>query len=142
MASPALPQRSQAEQDDDHLRLLSIFHYIVAAMAALGGCFPIIHMVIGIAAVTGKLGNGGHQPPPLFGWIFIAGAGSIMFVFWSLAVCLLLAARNLKQRRRYTFCFVVACVATMMCVPFGTALGIFTILVLVRPSVKALFGAA
>ena len=28
-------------QDDEHLRLLSIFHYVVAGMAALFAMFPI-----------------------------------------------------------------------------------------------------
>lgn len=37
-----------------------------------------------------------------------------------------------------TFVFVMACVQCAN-VPFGTALGVFTILVLQRPSVKALF---
>ena len=35
-------------QDLEHLRLLAIFHYVVAAMAALVACFPLIHLTIGL----------------------------------------------------------------------------------------------
>jgi hypothetical protein len=54
------------------------------------------------------------------------------------AFCVFLAGRNLAQQRRYTFCLVIA---GLLCIfiPFGTVLGVFTIVVLVRPSVKALF---
>jgi len=36
------------------------------------------------------------------------------------------------------FCFVVACIECLF-MPFGTVLGAFTIIVLMRPSVKNLF---
>jgi hypothetical protein len=134
-----MTETNQAERDAEHLRLLTIFHYVVAAMAALWACFPIIHLVIGIAAVMGKLGSDGKGPPELFGWFFIAMASVFMLTGWSLATCLFLAGRFLKQRRRYTFCFVVACVSACVCMPVGTGLGVCTIIVLLRPSVKELF---
>ena len=49
-----------------------------------------------------------------------------------------LAGRYLSQQRHYTFCLVMAAVACMF-MPFGTVLGVFTIIVLVRESVKELF---
>ena len=36
------------------------------------------------------------------------------------------------------FCFVIACLACMQ-MPLGTILGVFTIIVLARPSVKEMF---
>ena len=53
---------------------------------------------------------------------------------------MVLAGRYLARRERYTFCLVVAGVECMF-MPFGTVLGVFTIIVLSRPSVKDLFGA-
>jgi len=35
-------------QDEEHPRLLAIFHYVCAGMVALFACFPIIHLVLGI----------------------------------------------------------------------------------------------
>ena len=56
-------------------------------------------------------------------------------------VCLALAGRYLLQRTHYTFCLVVAAIACLL-MPFGTALGIFTIIVLMRPSVREMFEGA
>jgi hypothetical protein len=60
---------------------------------------------------------------------------------WALAAAVFMAAWCLKNRRRYIFCLVVAGFECFFA-PFGTVLGVFTILVLSRPSVKALFGVA
>ena len=52
-----------------------------------------------------------------------------------------LAGWWLAKRKHYWFCFVVACLACAFS-PLGTVLGVFTIIVLLRPSVKALFEGA
>jgi hypothetical protein len=49
--------------------------------------------------------------------------------------------RNLARKQRYTYCLVMA-VITCLSFPFGTALGVFTIVVLMRPAVKQMFGVA
>ena len=136
---------SQTSQDAEHLRLLSIFHYVVAGMQALFACFPIIHFVIGALSFIGmgpfgKPGEG-RLPGMLFGGFFMLFAGGFILAGWSLAVCLVVAGKSLRQRKRYTFCLVVAGIEAAMCMPFGTVLGVFTIIVLLRPSVKAEFGA-
>jgi hypothetical protein len=132
----------QARQDAEHLKLLSVFHYVVAAMMAVFASFPILHLLIGIAVVAGKLGQSkaGEPPPALFGWFFIVFAAGWMAVGWTLAVCTVIAARNLARRKKYLFCLVVAGVMAATCMPFGTVLGVFTIIVLMRPSVKEAFG--
>lgn len=43
------------KEDLEHLRLLSIFHYVVAGLSGLAACFPIIHLAIGISMLTGNL---------------------------------------------------------------------------------------
>jgi hypothetical protein len=127
------------DQDAEHLRLLSIFHYIVGGLAGLFACFPLIHLAIGIAIVSGAFDTVGRQPPPAFvGWLFIAIAAVLILIGWSIAVMILIAGRSLARRVRYTYCFVVAAISCIF-FPFGTALGIFTIIVLARPSVKSLF---
>lgn len=57
---------------------------------------------------------------------------------WTLAFVVALAGRYLARQTHYTFCMVVAGLACL-CVPPGTVLGVFTIMVLIRPSVKELF---
>src|SRR5258705_2817637 len=74
--------------------------------------------------------SGAGPSPQLFGWFFVLFAGAWMIVGWSLAICLVMAARFLAQRRRRLFCLVVAGVTAAICMPFGTVLGVFTIIVL------------
>ena len=123
-------------QDEEHLRLLSIFHYVVGGIAGFFACFPIIHLIIGIATLAGAFGREG--PPPAIGLIFVMMALIFITAGWTLAICLIVSGRRLARRRHYKFCFVIACISCAF-MPFGTVLGVFTIIVLVRPAVKELF---
>jgi hypothetical protein len=131
------------KEDLEHLRLLAIFHYVMGGMGALFACFPVFHLGLGIAIVTGIIppGKGGEQIPLFVGWLFIIVAGTIMALGWAYALCLLYAGRCLQAHRRHTFCFVMA-VISCLSPPMGTVLGVFTILVLNRPSVQELFAAS
>lgn len=57
----------------------------------------------------------------------------------SIAFSIILSGRFLQQRKHYWFSFVLACIACAF-MPFGTVLGVFTIIVLSRDSVKAFYG--
>lgn len=83
-------------------------------------------------------GPGKNQPPAFLGLLFTFLGLGIMFAGWTLAALLAWAGRCLDRRMHYTFCFVMACVACLF-QPFGIVPGVFTIIVLVRPSVKTLF---
>ena len=128
-------------QDAEHLKLLSVFHYVLAALTALVGFLPIIYIALGAAMVMGKMpaSPSSPAPPPEVGWMFIIFGGLFCLLAWAFAGCLFLSGRWLAARRNWTFCFVVACLSCMN-VPLGTILGVFTILVLQRPGVKGLFG--
>jgi hypothetical protein len=126
-------------QDQEHLKLLSIFHYIVGGLAALFSFFPVIHLILGILFLVAPHRMGGnHPPPPFLGWLFVLLGGGIMLMGWAFAVCVILAGRFIAKRRHYVFCLVIAGLNCLF-MPFGTVLGVFTIVVLIRPSVKALF---
>jgi hypothetical protein len=128
-------------QDQEHLRLLSIFHYIVSGIAALFACFPILHFIIGIVAIVAPqkfAGKSGEVPPPFFGWMFVIIAGGFILLGWTYAICLACAGRFLAGRKHYLFCLIIAGLSCLF-FPFGTALGVFAIIVLIRPSVKEMF---
>lgn len=127
-------------RDEEHLRLLRIFHYVCAGMAALIACVPLFHLVFGLLMVFAPnvFGKGNQQPPVLLGWIFVVLAGGFILLGWTFAALLAWAGRCLGRRTHYTYCFVLACISCAF-MPFGTVLGVFTIMVLTRPSVKALF---
>ena len=130
-------------EDTYYLRLLSIFHYVLAGMLALLACFPILHFAIGIAILTGAFEEPGKgdAPPVWFGWMFVLLPGLMMLCGWALAVCVGMAGRQLRRHRSYTFCLVIAGIECIF-MPMGTVLGVFTIIVLIRPGVKSLFGVA
>lgn len=124
-------------QELEHLRMLSIFHYIVGGMTALFSLFPVIHLVIGLAMVTGRM-EGDDPEARMFGWLFVAFAGIFIACGMTFAGFIVYAGRCLQQRRRYMLCMVVAALSCMM-MPFGTVLGVFTLITLTKPSVKTLF---
>ena len=130
-----------SDKDEEHLKLLSIFHYVVAGIVTLFACFPIIHLGIGIALICAPKamsGTSGTPPPPFVGWLFAIIGGSMVLFGWSFAVCVAIAGRFLARRRHYLYCLVTACISCLF-VPFGTILGVFTITALSRSSAKNLF---
>jgi hypothetical protein len=132
-------------QDESHLKLLSIFHYVLAVPAALFSSLFLMHFFWGLAIWLGVpfLEQAGKDAPPRALGLFLMAMGAgIVLIGWSMATCLIVAARSLAQRRRYLFCLIIAGAMCVMCNPPGTVLGVFTIIVLMRSSVKQLFGAS
>ena len=107
-------------QDQEHLRLLSIFHYVMAGLACLLPLFSLIYIGLGAAMLSGKMpsSSSSAHSDVISGWIF--------------------AGRALAKRERRTLCLVVAGLNCLH-MPLGTLLGVFTLIVLGRPSVQALF---
>ena len=144
---PALPSN---REDESHLNALAIAHYVVGGFGVLFACFPLIHVTIGALIASGEAfhieagspGNGvainGPFPPAAFGWIFVFMGGLFFLIGQAIAIGVIVSGRFLKQRRNYMYSFVVACLLCMI-VPIGTALGVFTIIVLSRDSVKRLY---
>ena len=127
-------------KDEEHLRLLSIFHYIVGGLAGLFALFPVIHLVIGLVFILAPevFESKGETPPALVGWLFVIFAGMFIITGWVLAGFIITAGRFLARRRHRLFCLVIAGIECAF-MPFGTVLGVFTIIVLMRESVKELF---
>ena len=128
--------------DEQHLRLLSIFHYVVGGLAALLSCFPLIHVALGlmmIYAPQSMSNKPGDVPPAFVGWLFVGMGAGFVLAGMAVATCIVFGGRFIARRRRYWFVFVLGCFQCAM-FPFGTVLGVFTIIVLSRPSVKESFG--
>ena len=127
--------------DREHLRLLSMFHYVVAGFSGLFACLPLIHLAMGIGFLTGRLqgSQGSDDGARLVGGVLVGIASVFLLVGWTLVGLLILAGRSLARHRRYTLCLVMAAISCAF-MPFGTVLGVFTLIVLLRPGVKELFG--
>jgi len=133
------------DRDTEQLNLLAIFHYVVAGLGALCSFFPLLYTTIGVififAARHGTAKPDEDLPPEFLGWIF-AVLGSLLFLMGiAMAICVLISGRSLALRKRYSFAFVMACIECLF-IPFGTILGVFTIVVLSRESVRRLFSTA
>jgi hypothetical protein len=132
---------AQRAIDKQHLNLLSIFHFVGAGLAFLGVGFVLVHYALmstltNNAALWAKNQAG---PPPaeffaMFKWFYL------MFGGWFGTTLLfnMLAGFYLRARKHRTVCFITAALNCLH-IPFGTVLGIFTIIVLVRDSVRRSF---
>jgi hypothetical protein len=128
------------DRDLEHLRLLKFAYYILAGMSGVATLFAALWIVM-MGTIFTMIPAGSKAPPPFVGFIFVGlgilmialGVGGTLLTFYT--------GRNLAQHRHHMFCIVVAAL-TCLSVPWGTAVGVCTIIVLNRPGVKALFQAA
>lgn len=123
-------------EDGQYLKLISVFHYVVGGMVAFFACMFLFHFCIGVAMLTGAI----NDAPAFIGLMLVVMATVAITLGWTLSVCIIIAGRCLAKRKRYMFCLVMAAISCIF-MPFGTVLGVFTIIVLMRPSVKELFAA-
>jgi hypothetical protein len=80
----------------------------------------------------------GAPPPAMFSWIF-GGIGFFFTLCAAVAAILkLLTAIRLKERRSRVLCLITAGLSCLE-IPYGTALGVMTFVVLGRGSVQRLF---
>ena len=126
-------------QDEEHLNRLSIFHYIVGVITMLFSSVFLIHVALGVGIVAGKLpfDTTPSKPDPT-GWLFVVIGSVVVLAGWTAGILIIVAGRKLRARSSRVFCLVIAAIECMI-QPFGTVLGVFTIVVLLRPSVVALF---
>jgi len=145
---PSRPGDSPGLDADDrsHLELLRIFHYVMAGMAALGclglGAYAVLIPII-FRRISRDIVDTGESMPewrqfeelvPLFiGLVVVVALAQLVF-----GVLSFLCGRYLHQRRNRMFCIVVAAL-TLLSFPLGTALGIFSLVVLSRPAVRDAF---
>lgn len=123
----------------ERFKLLAVFHYVLAAMMALCGCFPLLYVVIGVMIFAETLGSKNpNDPPPEIGLLFAGFGAAISMVTWALAAAVAACGYYLHVQRHYLFCMIVAAIETLN-MPFGTALGVFTIVTLADKQGKAMF---
>ncbi|HNT74737.1 MAG TPA: hypothetical protein PKH77_06945 [Anaerolineae bacterium] len=126
-----------------YLKILSVAYYVVGALAGLFACFPIIHLVAGLgmllAGTTGEFGEEG-LPFLLGGGMFTLIAGTIIVLGWAYAIGLIVTGYFLGRHTHHLFCLVMGGIACLF-MPFGTVLGVLTLVLLLSPDVKALFEA-
>jgi hypothetical protein len=145
-------------EDREHLSALSIGHFILAGVALFSGIPALVWGVAG-AKLVDEMGTdlsmamgdiSGQSGVDPFGGgadammqdvrqlVIVAIVAGITIAVIS-AIHLAVVGVKIRQRRWWAFCYLTGWGECLM-FPFGTILGIFTIIVLGRPSVKRLFG--
>ncbi|EEF60907.1 hypothetical protein [Pedosphaera parvula] len=126
------------DRDLEHLNLLSIFYYIAAGLGLLATCFILLYFIV-ISGVLAFVPKGPHGPPTqILVPIMMVVGGFVFLLSLTMAFLTFLTGRFLKQRRHHLFCVIMA-VIHCLSFPFGTILGVFTIVVLQRPRVQQMF---
>jgi hypothetical protein len=143
--SYAIPP-AQFQVDASHLRTLAICHYICGALEICFGSLFIFHIVMGAVLLHSPNlltpATGPSVPlPPGFAWIFILMGSFAVFSGWVSGILTIISGRCIARRRRRLFSLIMAGVNCLWA-PIGTVLGIFTFVVLLRPSVQSLYGEA
>jgi hypothetical protein len=128
------------DKDLEHLKLLGIFHYIWGALACLSGLLGLAYLFIGIAVMMSPPNSSDDSTSPAVAGAILIGLGIVLFLVCEIygIVTIIVGGKYRKHRGGYWFCFVLA-IITLLSFPIGTILGIFSLIVLNRPSVKALF---
>lgn len=131
------------DQDDEQLKLLSVFHYVVGGMVAFFSLMPMIHLIFGIVILVSPetIAQQGQPPPAFLGGLLVGIASALILVGLTLAGAIIATGRFLSRRRHYMWCLIVGGIECIF-MPIGTALGVFTIIVLMRQSVKNAFAEA
>ena len=118
--------------------MLAIFHFVGAGLALLGILFLLAHFAFFHAVFENpKMWQNQKQGPPpaeffaVFKWFYL------VMGFWFLisGVLNVISGLCLRARKHRNFSIVVAGINCVH-LPLGTALGIFTIIVLLRDSVR------
>jgi len=140
-APPAISDE-QRRRDGEHLQLLSIFHFVVGGLSAAMIVFLCLHFLFFyFVFMNPDVWKGQENHPPFeFFYAFIW-----FYVFMGLmgaagAVVNVLSGLFMQRRTHRTFSLVVAGLDCLQ-MPFGTILGVFTIVVLTRDSVRASYEA-
>jgi len=138
---PVLAGDPQGRRDAEHLKLLSIFHFILAALGLLGIAFLALHFVLMSAIFTKpemwKNSKSGPPPEILFK-LMLGGYAFGVVVILTGGFLNLLSGLFIRKRRHRMFSIIIGGLNCLH-VPFGTLLGVFTILILSRDSVRKIY---
>ncbi len=135
--------RDQRKVDADELWLLSVFHLIGAGLGLAGLFLLVAHYTMFRVVWNNPNVSGQQGPAPWPVEVFTMGRWLyLVFGLWFIASVALNAISGLciSMRKHRVFSLVVAGIDCLF-VPLGTVLGVFTMVVLARDSVREAYEA-
>jgi uncharacterized membrane protein len=146
---PAFPAprdpSTQAALDENHLQLLEIGFYISGVLTALRFLWflviAIFFAIVGFGTAFAQVPatNATAGPPPAFFFFFMALVFGFIIFLSLLFACLEIYAGICLKNRKHPLLIQVIAALYCISIPWGTALGVCTFMVLNRPSVKVRF---
>jgi hypothetical protein len=133
--------RDQREADADHLAMLAIFHFVGAGFACMGIGFLLVHYKFMHHFLTSpKLWEHLNQRVPPGEILEMAIKFYLLFGVWFLTSLILnvISGFCIRARRCRVFSLVVGAINCLQ-IPLITILGIFTIIILCRNSVREVY---
>jgi hypothetical protein len=135
-------EERQAVLDQEHLRLLALFHCISGAItmafSLMYGLWALFMFVVIPPQARGNINDAFTQqfmPLMMFGMFGIFCAFGIAY-----GIVEIVCGRFISKRRARIFT-IIASVPRLIFMPYGTILTVFTLLVVDRPSVRFLYRA-
>ena len=132
------------EKDVEHLKLLGIFHYILGGLSLVGALFVGAYfLVIGFVLMANPSSSASSEDngsASVAGGILI-GVGAVLFLIFVVygVLTLMAGGKYRKHQGGYWFCFTLAIISLILGGIPGIVLGIFSLVVLSRETVKAMF---
>jgi len=138
---PDVGARNQQRKDREHIKLLAIFHFVFAGLAFMGIGFLCVHYFIMHTVFSNpEMWKSQQQamPPKAFLDAFIWFYLFMGVLLLTALILNVLSGFFLLQKRNRLFSLIIGGLDCLQ-IPFGTALGVFTILVLSRETVRQLY---
>lgn len=121
----------------NNLETLAILHYVWGGLKIFASLFILIYVLMGIGMVAGGVYEGDFGMQFAGGMFLVFGGISFLLVV-AIGILNILCGRYLQQKKNRVFCIVMSALACMNA-PLGTLLGIFTIIEIEKPEIKAMF---
>jgi len=138
---PEVTIQNQQRRDCEHLKLLAIFHFVFGGLALVGIGFLFVHYFIMHTLFSNPdvwKSQTQAMPPKAFLDAFIWFYLFMGVLLLSGLVLNVLSGLFILHKRNRVFSLIIGGLNCLQ-IPFGTALGVFTIIVLSRDSVRELY---
>jgi len=120
----------------DHLKLLGVFYYVIALLA-----IPMLLMLVFQEWIfdwmTNEARAQGIDAPFQLYFRLAQGAFALMAIVHLVAGIYI--GNCFRRQKHHTLCIVAAAIVCLS-FPLGTVLGVFSLIVLMKPEAKAIFG--
>jgi hypothetical protein len=119
-----------------HLKVIAVLEIVFGSLAAIGAVFVLFIFTVGSAAINDSEGQGTPE------WVAGAAAGMGVLIGGILGIVAVIAivggVKLLAHKRSGKILTFVSAALALLNIPFGTAFGIYAIVILTRPETDSL----